>query len=585
MSYQSHTIATAVMNRLNVNYLLPAIQREFVWGPDQIVELFDSIMRGYPISSFLVWELHPENQRSWQAYRFIDHARWGGTHNQPTETDGIQQLTLVLDGQQRFTSMVIGLRGTYTTKKKYMRWSNPKAWVEQRLYLDLFKDPEDESESDAGLRYGFRFRSDEPEPTTERYWFKVGQILDFDERKKYDRFRMEARKSLPEGISTDRELLFEQNLDRLYQVVWSEPQVWYYTEHDQDYDRVLDIFIRANEGGTVLSKSDLLLSTVVAKWEGVNAREEIYGFVDWINTSLTRKNNFDKDFIMKSCLVLSDLPVQYKVQNFNNENLDKIFQRWGAIKRAVEAAVDLANTFGIDRDTLTSRNALIPLAYYMYLHDLTLRSSSIEDAKNATAVRKWLTTSLLNNVFGGASDNVLRDIREVLRAQGELTADFPADEINKVVERRGRTAYVNDGTVDELLSITYGSRNAFLALSLLYESNSWGTMTFHQDHIFPRAHFSERNLDALGFSEERKERYRKLRDRFGNLQLLLSNENLEKQDKDFRQWIGTRDAGFKQRHLIPEDVGLLDFNRFEEFMAAREGLIREHLKNLLYDEQ
>lgn len=180
--------------------------------------------------------------------------------------DGIQQLTLILDGQQRFTSMMIGLRGTYTTKKKYQRWDNPNAWVEQRLYIDLFKDPEDESESDAGLRYSFRFRSDAPEPTADHYWFKVGQILDFDERKKYDRFRMEARKNLPGGVDGDRDLLFELNLDRLYQVVWNEPLIWYYTEHDQDYDRVLDIFIRANEGGTVLSKSDLLLPTVVAKY-------------------------------------------------------------------------------------------------------------------------------------------------------------------------------------------------------------------------------------------------------------------------------------------------------------------------------
>lgn len=582
MSYQSQTIATAVMNRLNINYLLPAIQREFVWGPEQIVELFDSILRGYPISSFLVWELKPENQRSWQAYRFIENAQWGGTHNEPTETDGIQQLTLVLDGQQRFTSMMIGLRGTYTTKKKYMRWNNPNAWVKQRLYLDLFKDPEEESDSDAGLRYGFRFMSEAPEPTADHYWFKVGQILDFDERKKYDQFRMGTKRNLPEGVDTDRELLFELNLDRLYQVVWNEPQIWYYTEHDQDYDRVLDIFIRANEGGTVLSKSDLLLSTVVAKWEGVNAREEIYGFVDWINTSLTRKNNFDKDFIMKSCLVLSDLPVQYKVQNFNNENLDKIFQRWGRIKRAVEAAVDLANTFGIDRDTLTSRNALIPVAYYLYWHDLKLRSSSAFDVRNATAVRKWLSKALLNNVFGGASDNVLRDIREVIRSQAEESAEFPVAEIDKMIERRGRTAHLNDGTVDELLSIRYGNRTAFLALSLLYESNSWGTMSFHQDHILPRALFSERRLNERGYDEQRKARYRELRDRFGNLQLLLSEENLEKQDQDFAQWIRTRDEGFKQRHLIPDDDGLLDFDRFEEFIKAREKLIRERFKSLEY---
>lgn len=437
MSYQSHTIATAVMNRLNVNYLLPAIQREFVWGPGQIVELFDSIMRGYPISSFLVWELKPENQRSWQAYRFIEHARWGGTHNQPTETDGIQQLTLVLDGQQRFTSMMIGLRGTYTTKKKYLRWNNPDAWIQQRLYIDLFKDPGDESESDAGLRYGFRFMPEAPNPTTDQYWFKVGQILDFDERRKYERFRRQARKSLPAGVNDDQEFLLEQNLDRLYQVIWAEPLVWYYTEHDQNYDRVLDIFIRANEGGTVLSKSDLLLSTVVAKWQGTNAREEIYGFVDWINTSLTRKNNFDKDFIMKSCLMLSDLPVRYKVQNFNNENLDRVFERWGSIKRAIEAAVDLANTFGIDRDTLTSQNAMIPLAYYLQLHDLKLRSSSAFDVRNATAVRKWLTTALLNNVFASHSDNVLSDIREVMRKQAVHSKEFPTKEIGKVVERRG----------------------------------------------------------------------------------------------------------------------------------------------------
>ena len=79
----------------------------------------------------------------------------------------------------------------------------------------------------------------------------------------------------------------------------------YYTETDQDYDRVLDIFVRANEGGTRLSKSDLLLSMVTANWDGVNARDEIFNFVDRVNTQLTRRNDFDKDFVMKSCLVLA----------------------------------------------------------------------------------------------------------------------------------------------------------------------------------------------------------------------------------------------------------------------------------------
>ena len=49
---------------------LPAIQREFIWNPEQIELLFNSLLRGYPISSFLFWEV-PRNQvKDWQFYKF-----------------------------------------------------------------------------------------------------------------------------------------------------------------------------------------------------------------------------------------------------------------------------------------------------------------------------------------------------------------------------------------------------------------------------------------------------------------------------------------------------------------------------------
>jgi uncharacterized protein with ParB-like and HNH nuclease domain len=115
MSYRSETIALAT-SRMNRQYFLPAIQREFVWKPEQIVQLFDSIMRGYPISSFLFWELKPENRDKWQVYEFLEKAQHGGTHNQLASTDGVTSLSLVLDGQQRLTSLMVGLRGTYTAK-------------------------------------------------------------------------------------------------------------------------------------------------------------------------------------------------------------------------------------------------------------------------------------------------------------------------------------------------------------------------------------------------------------------------------------------------------------------------------------
>ncbi len=349
MSYRSEPIALAI-GRMNRQYFLPAIQREFVWKPEQIVQLFDSIMRGYPISSFLFWELKPENRDKWQVYEFLEKAQHGGTRNQLASTDGVTSLSLVLDGQQRLTSLMIGLRGTYTAKKKYKRWDNPDAWSAQRLHLDLLADPRLDSEgvSESGVYYKFEFMEEAPPPNPEHYWFKIGRILDFDERQKLDVFLDKKDDELSkQGLSRSERKTFERNLERPYQAVHEDEVIAYYTETDQDCDRVLDIFVRANEGGTKLSKSDLLLSMVTSNWDGVNARDEIFNFVDRVNTQLTRRNDFDKDFIMKSCLVLTDLPVAYKVQNFNNANLTTIRQHWPKIKKAVEQGTDLANSFGI----------------------------------------------------------------------------------------------------------------------------------------------------------------------------------------------------------------------------------------------
>jgi hypothetical protein len=67
MSYRSETIATTV-NRLNAQYFLPAIQREFVWRPAQIVQLFDSIMRGW--QNYLKNTFHLTSYKKLRAERF-----------------------------------------------------------------------------------------------------------------------------------------------------------------------------------------------------------------------------------------------------------------------------------------------------------------------------------------------------------------------------------------------------------------------------------------------------------------------------------------------------------------------------------
>lgn len=576
MSYKSETVAIAIQ-RMNRQYFLPAIQREFVWKPEQIIQLFDSILRGYPISSFLFWELKPENRDKWQVYKFLEKASTGGSHNELANTDGAGSVALVLDGQQRLTSLFIGLKGAYVMKKKYRRWDSPDAWSPKKLHLDLLADPNlgDEA-AESGMYYKFEFLENTPAPDAKNHWFRVGKILDFDELKKFEDYLDSSEESLPDEISKGQAKIFRRNLERLYKAVHADEVIAYYSELDQDYDRVLDIFVRANEGGTKLSKSDLLLSMVTSSWDGVNAREEIFDFVDRLNTQLTDKNDFDKDFIMKACLVLSDLPVVYKVQNFNEQNLAVIRKNWSQIKKAIEGGVDLANSFGINRDNLTSVNALIPIAYYIFkLSSTSLRGSTPFEARNAGLIRRWLIMALLKGAFGRASDGLLKDIRACIQALPVSDSDFPVDQITQVFAKTGLSTTLDDFALDEILARSYGQQQTFLALSLLYDEAAWGTMPFHQDHIFAQSLFKPRELLREGHSD-----WHSKKDRLGNLCLLLARENIGKQDMSPEEWLATREPDFLKLHLIPEDKALWKFEKFPEFLEQRENLIRQRIKSV-----
>jgi Protein of unknown function DUF262 len=577
MSYKSETIATS-MQRINRQYFLPAIQREFVWKPEQIIQLFDSVLRGYPISSFLFWDLKSENKEKWQVYKFLEKAKTGGSHNELANTDGYGNISLVLDGQQRLTSLLIGLKGTYVMKKKYRRRDHPDAWSAQRLYLDLLADPNSlGEEAESGVYYKLDFFEEAPTSNEKNHWFRVGKILDFDELKKFEDYLDASEEALPDEISKGQAKIFRRNLERLYKAVHSDEVIASYSELDQDYDRVLDIFVRANEGGTKLSKSDLLLSMVTSSWNGVNAREEIFSFVDRLNTQLTGKNNFDKDFIMKSCLVLSGLAVVYKVENFNEKNLAVIREKWDSIKTSIEASVDLANSFGIDRDNLTSVNALIPIAHFVFKRSLTsLRGSTPYEARNSELIRRWLIMALIKGAFGRAADGLLNDIRKTIDGLTGGEPDFPATQITQIFVKTGLSTTLDDFTMDEILAKSYGQQQTFLVLSLLYDEASWGTMQFHQDHLFAQSLFKPAELMQNGRAE-----WISQKDRLGNLCLLLARENIGKQDKSLEDWLLSREPEFLRRHLIPEDKTLWKFENFPKFLEEREKLIKKRIISVL----
>jgi uncharacterized protein with ParB-like and HNH nuclease domain len=207
----------------------------------------------------------------------------------------------------------------------------------------------------------------------------------------------------------------QEALSKFFEVIDKKSAINYYEEASQELDKVLNIFIRVNRGGTQLSYSDLLLSIATARWKTKDAREEIIRFVDDIN-QIGDGFRFDKDFVMKSCLVMSDISdISFKGDSFNLSNMTKIEEKWEQIKKAIRISIELVSSFGYNFQTLTAGYAVIPISYYVLIkgnpENLVLSSHFRDDRE---LIKKWLTLSLLKKSFTGQPDNVLRPLREII---------------------------------------------------------------------------------------------------------------------------------------------------------------------------
>lgn len=587
MPYDSTTVALTV-DKINHEYFLPAIQRPFVWGPEQMVALFDSLMKGYPISSFLYWNVASENAVQWQIYKFAEHFRFGEIHNEIADTSG-RKPTLVLDGQQRLTSMLIGLRGSFTVKAKGKRWDNPNAWQRKRLYIDLLVDPaqipRSEEANDIEHPYGFELFESSPQSGPTNLWIKVGDILNYSDPAHFAAFVSKTLERLPATKDWTVVETAKRNLQRLYDMIWVDRIISFYTETDQDYDRVLGIFVRANDAGTKLSRSDIMLSMMSSKWTDISAREEIYNFVETLNNRLDRKNDVSKDFVMKACLLLSGLDHIYQVKNFTNRNLAIMRGNWMKIQQSLKRTFQLVNSFGIDRENLTSLNSLMPIAYYLHKTEFDILSATTSFfVTNAERIRRWLIAALLSRVFGGQSDHTIGAAKDAIDSSLRETRDFPLFALNRALTRQiKRPSNLTGEALAEAMEFQYGNREIFLLLSLLYENKGWGSLNYHVDHIFPQSRIDRKILMKNNIPMSKIEQLSSCANRIGNLQLLTSAENLEKSNATFEDWIRTRDRSVLDKHLIPENEHLWSVMMLPQFVAEREKRIMKRLLSLQGD--
>lgn len=103
MSYKPSSLFRLI-EEINRSIFLPHIQRPFVWEEDQMLRLFDSLMRNYPIQTFLFWRTKDEIK----ARKFMERVEWDADlsdfYDSSKSKKDIEKV-FVLDGQQRLQTL------------------------------------------------------------------------------------------------------------------------------------------------------------------------------------------------------------------------------------------------------------------------------------------------------------------------------------------------------------------------------------------------------------------------------------------------------------------------------------------------
>jgi hypothetical protein len=539
-------------------FWLPNIQRPFVWNEEQIARLFDSIMREYPISTLLVWKTkEPVKHR-----RFIDNYHRAIRLTDFFVPDTTRSKMMVLDGQQRLQSLFIGLKGGHENRE---------------LYFDLMSGA-DAAPDDIRYRFGFKQKASVGWP-----WVRFKDII-FGNNRLPGEISEDLAKLAPDTLSTDEFRVLSRNIERARKEFVNDDNITFQEldgiDNPEAYklDDIVEIFIRANSGGTKLGKSDLLFSLLTSSWE--EADGEMEALLEDLNQGGFQ---FDRDFVLKSCLTMLGKGARYEVGKFRDGTTkEEIVSKWTELSGAIRAVRDLvvAKTYIRSDQAMPSYLALIPLIYYRY--HFPGKFAANRDLAG------YLLRVLVTGVFSGSPDNLIDKLVRNIQEQ----QDFRLSEIFGVIRAEGRSLEI---TPDVIFGQHYGSRALHLFFNLWYRDFDYtpalGANGPQVDHIFPQSLL--KTVKDINPESGRRNilHYRsEHRDQIANCMLLTAEENgfSGKCDTVPSEWFersrfdsDEEHTQYLKIHLIPNDPALWELERYDDFIEARKALIQGKFSYML----
>lgn len=504
MAYKPRTLY-AMINDINRELYLPHIQRPFVWDEDQMRRLFDSLMRNYPIQTFLFWR----TKDAIKPRRFMDRIEWDTNlselYDRAKGEEGIEKV-FVLDGQQRLQTLYALFSGTIS--------GATRSGLPREAYIDITSG---QTAGEDGLLYRIEFLEN-PAPLPKirlrdflgRYSQKNAEDIADEINDQLNAPRTE--KEDPERRMRERRV--RSNVGQIVSLLRNEIHFWIEeldgVASDFPYRKVLEIFVRVNSGGTKLDAADLMFAAMKEGWEDIE--ENVEEVVMMLNNG---KLDFDKSVVLKAIFTALGYGATLNPDVFTSSKGDEVLgaiqSNWSKIESAFNRLRDfITNDLQLYADKVVrSYNAFVPIAdFFFHNEDITPGDYQLLIA--------YYYKSQLFNWYGRQTDGVINALHGIVGR--ERTDGFPLSEVMDYFIGRGNEVMLKKG---HLLD----SRLRFILLSLLYVQtfqSSPFNVRFkgnepHIDHIYPKS----RLYRTLELSTEEV-------NHLGNYRYVGANENLRK---------------------------------------------------------
>lgn len=542
------------MNQL----ILPALQRDYVWKAKDICKLFDSLLQGYPINTMMFWNVSNIASQPIAFYQFLSPNYTEGDVNTLFNTSvcpSSQQFDVVIDGQQRITSLLIGFSGSYKT---------PKAKTPSYLYLRL-----DKANTNPDLIYDFQFLSSSKLSANQakgEVWFKVMDVLN-------PSFNVIGTLNNLGLINNEYAQL---SLNKLANIVTNNNVLHYYDISGSDIDDVLEIFVRTNSGGYTLKKGDLLMSALTVNWANagylLNARDYIEDIIDDVERIGYK---IDKDWVFNAFLMLTGASISLKVSAFMTGGIAAtIYNHNNTIRESISKAFQLVASFHLLEKGLTTKLAVLPIAYFIYKFSLAKTSILSTNSMSAAYgdMRKFLFRAIAQNLFEAGTDEIIKGLRDIINAKGTKNI-FPYGDMEAAYSKLKVT------TPDIAKLLDTRKANAFPVLNIIYALGYDGGFgcscpvpnnDYDVDHMHPKKGFEPSALSTIAFTTPNDSALANDKvtfDTIPNLELLDASTNRSKNKQSLVNWLAGVSAADQAK--LPKDhffnrlpTGLNDFGTF-----------------------